>query len=326
MRAFRRSAIPTTKSPSTTTVAGRPGKSAARRTTAATGGGRSRWRSYIWVLPAFVFYITFVVFPALHTFWFSLFDWNGVSRATWVGLSNYAQILTDAELRGAIWHALILVVFFSWLPILVGLVMVGLLSRHQRRGMTFYRTLYFLPQVLPMVAVGITWRWMYGERGTFNQVLGWLGLDSITRAWLGDFDLALFAVGLIGSWALTGLCMMLFLTGVQKVDTNLYEAARLDGAGPIREFLSITLPELRGEIVVAMTVTTVAALASFDIVFVTTNGGPGGQTTVPGLLLYRLAFSDRRVGLAAAMGVTLAILILAAVYLIRRLVGDVDEQ
>ncbi|MPZ54136.1 MAG: ABC transporter permease subunit [Acidimicrobiia bacterium] len=269
--------------------------------------------------------MAFVVWPALHTFWFSLFEWNGVSRATWTGFSNYAEILTEPELRGAIWHALILVMFFSWLPIVIGLVMVGLLARHRRRGMTTYRTLFFLPQVLPMVAVGITWRWMYGEDGTVNQVLGWVGLDSITRAWLGDFDLALPAVGLIGSWALTGLCMMLFLTGAQKVDTSLYEAARLDGAGPIREFVSITLPELRGEIVIAMTVTTVAALASFDIVFVTTNGGPGDQTTVPGLLLYRLAFSDRRVGLAAAMGILLALLILIAVYLIRRLAGDVDE-
>jgi ABC-type sugar transport system permease subunit len=308
-------------------TANEEGKTVAPARAAGRGPARAarqlnRWRGYVWVLPALAFYGVFVVFPTLHTVWLSFFDWNGISAAEWVGLANYSELFTDAALRGAIWHALILVMFFSWLPILFGLLMVGLLARHRRRGMTTYRTLYFLPQVLPLVAVGVTWRWMYGESGTVNQILSWIGLDSVTRAWLGDFDLALPAVGLIGTWAMTGLCMMLFLSGVQKVDTSLYEAVRLDGAGPIREFLTVTLPELRGEIVVAMTVTTVAALATFDIVFVTTNGGPGGQTTVPGLLVYRLAFSERRVGLAAAIGVVLASVIVVTVWTIRRVARE----
>lgn len=294
----------------------------ASRGPAAAAPSLNRWRGYVWVVPALAFYGAFVVFPTFHTFWLSFFDWNGIAAAEWVGLANYGELFTDSALRGAIWHALILVMFFSWLPILFGLLMVGLLARHRRRGMTTYRMLYFLPQVLPLVAVGVTWRWMYGESGTMNQILSWVGLDSVTRAWLGDFDLALPAVGLIGTWAMTGLCMMLFLSGVQKVDTSLYEAVRLDGAGPIREFLTVTLPELRGEIVVAMTVTTVAALATFDIVFVTTNGGPGGQTTVPGLLVYRLAFTERRVGLAAAIGVVLASVIIVTVWTIRRIARE----
>src|SRR5690625_6027641 len=102
---------------------------------------------------------------------------------------------------------------------------------------------------------------------------------------------------------MSGLCMMLFLTGVQKVDTDLYEAARLDGAGPVHEFVSVTLPQLRGEIAVAMKVTTVAALASFVIVYVTTNGGPGNKNTEPGLLVYRLAFTAGLVGITASYGV-----------------------
>jgi ABC-type sugar transport system permease subunit len=189
-----------------------------------------RWRGYVWVVPALAFYGAFVIYPALRTLGYSFVDWNGISEATWVGLANYRELFGDPELRGAIWHALILVVFFSWLPILTGLLMVGLLARRRTRGMTWYRTVFFLPQVLPMVAVGITWRWMYGDSGTVNQILRWVGLDSVTRAWLGDFDFALPAVGVIGTWAMTGLCMMLFLAGVQKVDPSLYEAARLDGA------------------------------------------------------------------------------------------------
>lgn len=197
--------------------------------------------------------------------------------------------------------------------------MTALLSRHRRPGMGVYRFLFMLPLVVPLVAVGVTWRWLYGDDGLVNETLRAIGLDGVTRAWLGDFDTALIAVGLVGTWVLSGLCMMLFLSGVQKVDPSLYEAARLDGAGPVREFVSVTLPQLRGELAIALTVTMVAALASFDIVYVTTNGGPGEQTTVPGLLVYRLAFSDGDVGLASALGVVLSCLILGLVYVVNRL-------
>lgn len=280
---------------------------------------RGRWRGYLWVLPALAFYVTFAILPALHTAYLSLFDWDGITLATWVGLDNYAEVFTESAYRDSVVHALILVAFFSLIPIVIGLVLVGLLARHRRRGMTVYRTLFFLPQVVPLVAVGITWRWMYGTDGTVNQLLRGVGLGGVTRAWLGDFDLALIAVGLVGTWAMSGLCMMLFLSGVQKVDVSLYEAARIDGAGPVREFVAVTLPALRGEIAVAMTITTVAALASFDIVYVTTGGGPGNQTTVPGLLVYRLAFTEGQVGQASAIAVVLAALILTVVYVINRL-------
>ncbi|GHB33354.1 carbohydrate ABC transporter permease [Streptomyces umbrinus] len=280
---------------------------------------RSAYRGYVYVLPAFAVYFCFAVLPALHTAYLSLFEWDGVTLGDWVGLGNYQEIFQDSILRRSVLNALVLVVFFSFIPIVVGLAMTGLLARFRRPGMGAYRFLFMLPQVVPLVAVGVTWRWLYGDDGLVNQTFRAVGLDGVTRAWLGDFGAALIAVGLVGTWVLSGLCMMLFLSGVQKVDPSLYEAARLDGAGPVREFVSVTLPHLRGEIAVAMTVTTVAALASFDIVYVTTNGGPGEQTTVPGLLVYRLAFSEGKVGLAAALAVVLGCLILGIVYLINRL-------
>lgn len=300
------------------TAAGRsmPPRSGAR--------SRRRWRGYLWVLPALAFYVTFAILPALHTAYLSLFDWDGVTLATFVGFDNYVEVFAEPIYRESVLHALILVAFFSFIPILIGLVLVGLLARRRRRGMTVYRTLFFMPQIVPLVAVGVTWRWMYGDDGVVNQLLRNVGLGDITRAWLGDFDLALIAVGLVGTWAMSGLCMMLFLSGAQKVDVDLYEAARLDGAGPVREFVTVTLPALRGEIAVAMTVTTVAALASFDLVYVTTGGGPGNQTTVPGLLVYRLAFTDGEVGQASAIAIVLSCLILGIVYLINRLTRSAE--
>ncbi|GAB3488239.1 carbohydrate ABC transporter permease [Nocardiopsis coralliicola] len=277
-------------------------------------------RGYLYVLPALAFYLAFAVLPMLHTVYLSLFDWDGITLASWAGLDNYAEVLSDPQLRGSVANALVLVVFFSWIPIAIGLAATALLARHKRRGTGFFRLVLFLPQVVPLVAVGLTWRWMYAERGAVNEGLRAIGLDSAAQAWLGNPATALIAVGLVGTWAMSGLCMILFLTGARRVDPHLYEAARLDGAGPLREFFAVTLPALRGELAVALTVTTVAALASFDIVYVTTDGGPAGRTAVPGLLVYRLAFTEYEVGLAAALATVLAAMVLVIVFAIARLV------
>ncbi|MGN6300983.1 MAG: carbohydrate ABC transporter permease [Angustibacter sp.] len=276
----------------------------------------------VYLAPAALLYLLFVIAPGLHTVWLSMFDWDGVTVGTWTGLDNYAAVLHNPLLRGAVVHAFVLVVFFSFVPIAVGLLMAALLGRARRRGMTPFRVLFFLPQVVPMVAVGITWRWMYTDDGAVNQILRAVGLGGITQAWLGSFQLALPAVGIVGTWALSGLCLVLFLSGMQKVDVSLYEAARLDGAGAVREFFTVTLPALRGEVAVALTITVVAALASFDLVYVTTNGSPGNATTVPGLLVYRLAFTNGQVGLASALAVTLTVLIVAVVGVISRLTRE----
>jgi raffinose/stachyose/melibiose transport system permease protein len=149
--------------------------------------------------------------------------------------------------------------------------------------------------------------------GVVNQALSAVGLGSITRAWLGDFGTALPAVGVIGAWVLLGLCTVLLLAGMSKIDPELYEAAQLDGAGPVREFFAITLPSLRNEIGVCVTVTVIAALSAFDIVYISTRGGPGDATMVPGLQIYQLAFFNREVGLASALAVVLMVLVLLCV-------------
>jgi raffinose/stachyose/melibiose transport system permease protein len=201
-------------------------------------------------------------------------------------------------------------------------VLAALLSRHQIRGLAFFRSVLFLPQVIAMVVVGVAWRWMYADDGAVNQLLRLVGLDGVTRAWLGDFDLALPAVGLVGTWVMYGLCMLLFLSGAQKIDRSLYEAARMDGAGPVREFFAVTLPGLRQEVTVALTITAIYALRNFDLVYVTTNGGPGNASTVPAVEIYRLAFRESEVGLACAVAVVLMAITFAALLLITRLGRD----
>ena len=275
---------------------------------------------WLFVLPALLMYAVFVLQPLVLTIQYSLYRWNGVGPATWVGLSNYLTVLRDPDLYGAIINSFKLVLFFSIVPVSLGLATASVIHRVAtgRLG-SITRTVMFLPQVIPLVAAGIIWGWLLSLPGLINQAFTAVGLGRLTRAWLGDFDTALPAVGLIGIWVLLGFCTVLSLAGMTKIDPALYESARIDGAGWFREFVSVTLPSLRYEIGVCLTVTVVAALAAFDIVYVSTGGGPGNSTAVPGVQIYILAFLERQVGLASALAVMLMLLVLAVILPIQRL-------
>lgn len=236
-----------------------------------------------------------------------------------MGLGNYADALADPLVQGAFFHAFVLIVFYALAPVCLGLLVTAALSRHPIRGLTAFRTVVFLPQVLAAVVIGVAWQWMYDPQGPVNTALSAVGLDALTRTWLGDFGVALPAVGIIGTWVTTGLCAVLFIAGVQQIPTERYDAARVDGAGAVREFLAVTLPGLRNEIVVALLLTVIAALRAFDIIFVTTKGGPGSETYVPTLLIYKRAFVSGEVGSAAAIATILTAIVLLVSVGIRRL-------
>jgi raffinose/stachyose/melibiose transport system permease protein len=275
---------------------------------------------WLFVLPALLMYAVFVLLPLLLTIQYSFLRWNGVGPATWVGLKNYVTVFQVPDLLGTIFNAFWLVVWFSFIPVGLGLVVASVIHRVAtgRLG-AVARTVLFLPQVIPLVAAGIIWGWLLSLSGLINQILSAVGLGAITRAWLGDFDWALPAVGVIGIWVLLGFCTVLLLTGMTKMDPALYESARIDGAGWFSEFVGITVPLLRYEIGVCLTVTVIAALAAFDIVYVATAGGPGNSTAVPGIQIYILAFTQREVGLASALAVMLMLLVVLIILPIQRL-------
>jgi len=275
---------------------------------------------WFFAVPALFFYVAFVLQPLALTVQYSLYRWDGVGPATWVGLANYASVLSEPKLLETLFNALRLVLFFSLIPVALGLVTASVIHRVAtgRLG-AVSRTVLFLPQVLPLVAAGIIWGRLLSLSGLVNQGLSAIGLGDFTRAWLGDFDTALSAVGIIGIWVLLGFCSVLLLTGMTKIDAGLYESARLDGAGWFQEFRAITVPSLRYEIGVCLTVTIIAALAAFDIVYVSTGGGPGNATAVPGIQIYILAFLERQVGLASALAVVLVILVLVVILPLQRL-------
>ncbi|MBW1640262.1 carbohydrate ABC transporter permease [Microbacterium resistens] len=283
----------------------------ARRRPGPSGGSGPRWLPYAFLAPALLLYGGFLLFPLGRAVQFSFFEWDGLGASTFVGFDNYIEIARNGQLRDAFAHALVLIVFFAIIPLAIGLVLAAILTRSNVRGLGFFRTVIFLPQVIAMVVVAVTWRQIYAPDGPLNQFLRAIGLGGLTRAWLGDYTWTLPAVGLIGTWVSTGLVTVLLMAGMSRVPRELYEAARLDGAGAAREFFAITLPSVRGEITVALTLTIVAALKTFDLVYVTTRGGPGTSTTVPSYEVYRRAFELGEVGAAAAVGVVLTVIVFA---------------
>lgn len=275
---------------------------------------RETFVGWLFTLPALFMYASFVLVPFLLTILYSFFRWNGVGPMTWVGIKNYVSVFQVPNLIETIFNAFWLVVWFSFIPVGLGLIVASVIHRVATgRFGSVARTVLFLPQVIALVAAGIIWGWLLALPGLINQMLKAIGLGVITRAWLGDFDWALPSVGMVGVWVLLGFCAVLLLTGMTKIDPALYESARLDGASWVQEFIAITVPLLRHEIGVCLTVTVIAALAAFDIIWVTTAGGPGNSTSVPGIQIYILAFTQRAIGLASALAVMLMVLVVIVI-------------
>jgi len=159
--------------------------------------------------------------------------------------------------------------------------------------------------------VGIIWRWMFDYRGPVNTFLRDIGLETAAKPWLGDFTWAPYAAGIVGSWVEYGLCMVLFIAGVQSISEELYDAAEVDGANAWHQFRHVTLPGLQQQILVAFVVTFIAALRVFDLVFVLTRGGPGRETQVVSMLIYEEAFEYHHAGYGSAMALVMTVLIVS---------------
>ncbi len=271
----------------------------------------AEWSSLFFIAPAILLFSIFVVYPIFQTIWLSFWKWDRISPGVWVGLDNYKKVLSNPEIYSAFSHSLVFVLFYSLIPIAVGLLITLLLLRIKIRGESFFRAILFLPQIISTVVVAISWRWIYAADGPINSLLAKFGAEKITTAWLGNFDTSLIAVGIIGTWINYGLAMILFLSGAQRISQDLLDADRIDGANMRQEFRYILIPSIKGEISIVLIITLTFALRNFDIVWNATQGGPGNSTNVPSLFIYKSAFVNRYVGEAAATSFLLAIVILA---------------
>jgi raffinose/stachyose/melibiose transport system permease protein len=279
---------------------------------------------YLLILPGFAFYAAFVIVPILGTLGLSVFRWDGLTRPIWVGTDNFGTVLADPNTRSAFTVSFVFLVFNCVLPVGIALLLVAAMTRARIRGLSIFRLVFFLPYTLALAVVAIAWRWLYALDGTTNDLIRAILGPGAARPFLGDFAWALPALGVVGVWVTFGFVVVLLLSGAQHIPKDLYDQARVDGAGPVREFLAVTLPGLRYELRVAVTMTLIFSLRMFDLPLMTTQGGPGYATTTPSLMMYRDVFTSGQVGIGAAIAVLLTIVIFAGVGLVSRTMGRGD--
>lgn len=283
-------------------------------------------RNLVYILPGLLVYFALVLGPIIAAIGISFTEWNGIGSPNWIGFGNYAKLLSDETFYVALKNNALFMVFYCVIPIVVGLLLAALVWSLRQREQFALRTLLFLPYIMPTAVLGIIWHWLYNPAfGPINQALKLAGLGSIALPWLGDFTFVLPAVGIVASWYFFGFCMVLFLSGIQRIDPSLFEAARVDGASGSRIFFFITLPLLLPEIRIALLLTIIASIKSFDLIFTMTRGGPANATLVPNIYMYELGFQLNRYGYASAVAIIGAILVFTINYAVHRLVRPVNE-
>ena len=294
---------------------------AARRAPAAARARRPRPRtrrqlSYWWFLvPMIIGTLAIVLVPFGMNIWYSLFQWKGgLAPMRWYGLGNYADLLTDTQFWLAFKNSVFMIVGIVVVPTLIGLVLAAMLFDHLGREFgpkvaATLRALYYLPQILPIAVAGFVWSWVLAtQNGLLNSVLAAVG-DTSPPDWLGNPDIAIYAVMLVLVWLQIGYPVVVFMAALQRVDPELYEAASLDGAGWWRRFTAITLPQIRPEIFVVVITATVGALKVFAPILILTGGGPEGSTVVPSYYSYRNFFELSKVGYGSAIATVMSIVI-----------------
>lgn len=270
----------------------------------------SKYRNLLYVLPSMLVYAAFVLGPILTSIGLGFTQWDGISAPVFVGLRNYATLFADPVFYTALWNNLVLLVFYVALPLVLGLVLAVIVASIRTTEQLALRTLYFMPYVMPTAVLGIIWRWLYNPAfGPLNQALKAVGLKAIALPWLGSFTFALPAVGMVATWYYAGFCMAIFMSGLQRIEPSLYDAAKVDGATPIQSFRYISVPSLLPEVRIVLLLTIIASIKSFDLIFTMTRGGPANSTLVPNLYMYQLGFELGRYGYASAVAVIGALLI-----------------
>ncbi|MDI6538714.1 sugar ABC transporter permease [Pantoea ananatis] len=279
---------------------------------------QSSWRNFLYLLPAVLVYGLFLLLPLLASLGISFTEWDGTSRPVFAGISNYLRMFSDPVFWIALGNNAILMLFYTLLPICVGLLLCSFLyETRNNTERSVLRILFFLPYIMPMAVLGVVWRWLYNPAfGPIDQVLRAIGLPQLAMSWLGDFTWALPAVGMVATWYFFGFCLVLFMAGLQRMDPSLLEAADLDGSSRRQKFMRITLPGLRPELRIALLLTVIASLKAFDLVYVMTQGGPGTSTMVTNIFMYKQGFDLHYFGYASSVAVFSMVIVLGLNYLI----------
>lgn len=269
---------------------------------------------WIYLLPMLIGFGLIVLIPFTMNVYYSFFDWKGgAAPMSWTGFDNYLELFADELYWSSFLNTVYLIGAIAIVPTIIGLILAAVLfdyigRQFGGRTASFLRASYYLPQILPIAVAGVLWSWILETRaGALNSILGALGLTDLPD-WLGDPDIALRAIMLMLIWLQIGYPVVIFMSALQRVDPELYEAAQLDGAGWWRRFSAITVPHIRTDLFVVVLTATIGAMKLFAPILILTKGGPEMSTYVPSYFSYRYFFELSQVGYGAASATVLAVI------------------
>ena len=264
---------------------------------------------WLFLAPGILFFLFYVIFPVFQSVGISLYEWDGLGERTYVGMDNYVELMDDEAFYTSLKNNVIWLVLYM-LAIPAGLF-IALFLNQTVWGIRLYKSLFFFPFVISQVVVGLVFSWFYDPSfGLMNVALQWLGFDAIPV--LADERYVTYGIIAAGLWPQTAYCMILYLTGLNAVNPEQIEAGRLDNAKGWRMLWYVVLPQLKPATFIAVVVTVIGALRSFDLISIMTDGGPWGSSRVLAFYMYEQAFSEYgfRMGYGAAIAVVLFLIMI----------------
>jgi len=276
---------------------------------------------FLFVIPALILYIFFVIYPTANSIQLSFFKWNGLAQnMTFVGFKNYITMFTNDRIfllslkNSIVWSCLIIII-----PTFLGLIIANIIFSGVFAG-NLHRFIILFPFLLSNVAIGLIFKIIYNYRlGTINTFLNKINLEIFTKDWLGDTKIVVFSLIIANIWQLTGLAMIIFYAGMQSIPGEIYEAAKIDGASPFCIFKNMTIPLLKETMIIVVVLMATASWKVFDIVYVVTRGGPANKSQVVGSWMFISAFRNYKQGYASAIAVFIFLLIIMTLFLCTRL-------
>lgn len=270
---------------------------------------KNKYIGYLLILPTYILFALFFLIPLLYSFKLTFYEWNGFSPTMeFVGLQNYMMLFQSQDFINALKNTIIYAGSTVILAVFISLVL-SVVVQDGIKGYQSIKGIYFLPHIVSLVAVGVVWSWIFlpNSSGLLNAVIGVFGFES--QMWLSDPDLAMLSLVIIGVWKSIGYNMVIFIAGLLAIPESLYEAAKIDGATKLQSFTRITIPMLKPTMFFVMVSATIYSLFQvFDIVNVTTGGGPVGSTEMLVTYLYKVGFEQFQIGYASAIAFVLFIM------------------
>jgi len=281
---------------------------------------KSFWIIVAFLVPTLLLYTIAYVIPMFQTAYLSFFSWNGIKNVPleFVGWDNYAKMFDNPDFYRSLKNVgvFILSSFVLILPIAFTL---ALITTSKMRGTRFFKVAFFMPSILPLTAVGLMWQFLLrGQGGLVNGILTAVGLESLTRDWLGDPTIAIYVVVIVNAWIYCGMNMIIFGSGLVAIPEELYEAAALDGATGWKKIWYITLPLMKETIKIFSVLAVTQSIRVFGQIFVMTGGGPNGATDVPTTMLYNESFKYNNFGVGNSIGTFIIVAALVATVVLNK--------